>query len=210
MKKKNLKLEIGLLVAVVMTGVGFSCTSSCFDKPKMQDERGESKRTETPVPLTTTTKNGGTRCRGYYLRSATKGDENYNPGCYALQMNLINAARKGDLAKMRDALSEGADPEGLCDDSYPALQEAAFYGHADAVNLLLDNGAEVNRVSSVDNTALNAAASEGHIDVVKALLARGADPCYGGKGQTAGDIARARRFNEIADLLKLAEAERCK
>ncbi|HAF13119.1 MAG TPA: hypothetical protein DCK93_10030 [Blastocatellia bacterium] len=96
------------------------------------------------------------------------------------------------------------------DDSYPPLQEAAARGQADAARLLLDNGAQVNHVADFENTPLNTAASYGHMDVVRILLERGADVCYGRPGGTAGDIARARGYKELAELLKTAEATKCK
>jgi len=111
---------------------------------------------------------------------------------------------------MKEALNEGADPEGIIDDSFPALMLAASGGHQDAVVLLLDKGAEVNRVADFENTALNIAASEGRLDVIKILLSQGADPCYGERGSTAGDIANGRGHSEVGRLLKAAENERCK
>jgi len=74
----------------------------------------------------------------------------------------------------------------------------------------LDNGAKVNRVVDFENTSLNIAASEGRDDVVRVLLDRGVDVCYKSAGGTAGDIARARGHNEIADLLKASESKKCK
>jgi ankyrin repeat protein len=139
-----------------------------------------------------------------------EGDENYDPVCYKLQVKLITAAKGGDLVAIRKALSDGAGTEGVYDESYPALQQAASHGRADAVILLLDNGANVNRVADFENTPLNSAASEGRMEVIRVLLARGADVCHGGKGHTAGDIARSRGFKEVADLLKTAESQRCK
>lgn len=150
------------------------------------------------------------RCRGYYLSAAKPGEENYDPDCYKLQSKLLTAARKGDVPLMKEVLNEGADPEGIIDDSFPALLVSASAGHKDAVILLLDNGANVNRVADFENTALNTAASEGRLEVVQILLSRGADPCYGAIGSRAGDIAQRRGHNEVARLLQESENERCK
>jgi len=80
----------------------------------------------------------------------------------------------------------------------------------EAARLLIDNGADVNQDADFQNTTLNLVASNGHIDTVRLLLERGADPCYPSTGGTAEDIARARGFKELAELLKAAEAQKCK
>jgi ankyrin repeat protein len=83
-------------------------------------------------------------------------------------------------------------------------------GHADAVTLLLDNGANINRVVDFQNSALNMAASEGSADVVRVLLDRGVDVCYKSASGTAGDIAGLAGHKEIAELLKTAETKNCR
>ena len=54
------------------------------------------------------------------------------------------------------------------------LHSAAFNGHRDVVQLLLDKGAEPNMAAIDGHTSLHLAAEEGHKDVVYLLLARGA------------------------------------
>jgi CDK inhibitor PHO81 len=83
-------------------------------------------------------------------------------------------------------------------------------GRTDAARLLLENGAQINLVSDFENTPLNAAASDGHADVVTLLIKKGADVCYKSAAGTAGDIARARGYMELAELLKAAESGKCK
>src|SRR2546421_13034628 len=63
---------------------------------------------------------------------------------------------------------EGCDPRGL----------AAFFGHPEAVKVLLEYGADVNHKppSRFANTAVDAAVSGDHADVVRILLAAGANP----------------------------------
>ena len=53
---------------------------------------------------------------------------------------------------------------------------AAFHGHREVLDLLLDAGADPNARSTQDNTALHLAAMHGFEDCVRSLLEHGADP----------------------------------
>lgn len=93
-------------------------------------------------------------------------------------LNLYEAAATGNPRRLKTILGqsrvrvntaneEGFDPLGL----------AAFFGHVEAVKVLLENGADVNQKppSRFQNTALDAAVAGDHLDVVRVLLAAGAD-----------------------------------
>ncbi|UKZ68921.1 uncharacterized protein TrAtP1_009939 [Trichoderma atroviride] len=60
---------------------------------------------------------------------------------------------------------------------YTPLHYAAQHGHADTVNLLLENGASANLVSDdgTKTTALHLAVRVADLDIIKALIQRGAD-----------------------------------
>ena len=57
----------------------------------------------------------------------------------------------------------------------PVLMKAAHLGHAYCPRLLLDAGADVNRVDSWGKTALEMAAMNGKVDCVTMLIESGAD-----------------------------------
>jgi len=63
-------------------------------------------------------------------------------------------------------------------DGWTVLHLAAFFGHAELANALLDRGANVNSRSTngLKNTPLHAASAGGHAELVALLLKRGADP----------------------------------
>ena len=52
---------------------------------------------------------------------------------------------------------------------------ACHNGHVDAVRLLLDKGAEVDRVNKKGSTPLYIACQSGHVDVARLLLEKGAE-----------------------------------
>src|SRR6266540_6078626 len=77
---------------------------------------------------------------------------------------ILGQSRK----RVNDANAEGFTPLGL----------AAFFGHVEAVKVLLEHGADVNAKppSRFQNTAVDSAVSGDHAEVVRVLLAAGADP----------------------------------
>ncbi|WP_028608705.1 ankyrin repeat domain-containing protein [Paenibacillus harenae] len=96
--------------------------------------------------------------------------------------DLFQAAQSGDLSRLitiLDAHPDLADTEN--NDGLTPLGFAAHYGNKDAVQLLLDHGADVNAISHSrisfipSNTALHAAiAGERNTEVIRLLLARNA------------------------------------
>lgn len=60
-------------------------------------------------------------------------------------------------------------------DRFTLLHLAAKNGHADVVNALIQNGANVNAKDYFKSTPLLNAARNGHIDTVKVLIAKRAD-----------------------------------
>ena len=89
---------------------------------------------------------------------------------------LSEAAFTGDVAAMKQALVDGADPNTKDPQSGATLlANAAVMGHTKVVALLLENGADVNAKSRDGSTALHTAAFFGRADTAKFLLDKGAD-----------------------------------
>ena len=89
---------------------------------------------------------------------------------------LHNAARNGDLARLRAALATGVDvdaPES--GSSWPALHCAASYGRLACLEALLAAGASVHSVTRIGWLALDYASVRGHVACVRALIAAGSD-----------------------------------
>jgi len=203
-----------LVVCLVMT-LGFqgSCSNRKTSFSSNSGIEVGAKPKETPIPIERTKENDGKRCEARYFfgeRESPGSTEGYTPYCYKIQSRLVKAAGDGNLQEIKETLKYGANASLPVDNSFPPLLTAASSGKTEAVRLLLDNDVDVNHVSDFQNTALNFAASEGHTDTVRLLLERGADPCYPEKGRTAGDVARARGFKELGELLRVAEAQKCK
>jgi ankyrin repeat protein len=86
------------------------------------------------------------------------------------------AARNGNASMIATLLKGGADAKAATSTGATPLMMAAASGYADAVNVLLDHGADVDaKESAMEQTALMFAAASNRVDAMKALLQRGAD-----------------------------------
>lgn len=202
-------LVLVTLVVMVLLILDFnsSCINGARGLPANETPQEVGRRPkETPVPLEATKENKGKRCE-----ARTYNVPSENRECYRLQERLIKAALDGNLAEIREALRDGAHPDATYYNSFPALHSAAMFGREDAVQLLLDNGADVNLVVSLGNTPLKMAVNEGHTDIVRILIERGADVCDRRQSNNpALQIAEEQGHKEITELLKAAGAEKCK
>ena|SRR5882762_1993421 len=69
-------------------------------------------------------------------------------GCASQQEKaLIEAAGKGDVARMRHLIDQGADVNAVALDDWTPLTRAASNGRIDAVRLLIASGADINKGS---------------------------------------------------------------
>ena len=99
-------------------------------------------------------------------------------------LNLVNAAFRGDVQKLRRALAAGANPNFRRPNRRTSLQVAALYAHLEAVTFLLSAGAHVDATSTDSSTALFLAVFQfawfhgktaKQCAIIKALVAAGAD-----------------------------------
>lgn len=137
---------------------------------------------------------------------------------------LIVAARRGNIDLVNILLKKDADVNAKTIEGETALILASGYGITNSnygmtclsypenksfintVNLLLENGADVNIKSKKGMTALIAAARGGFSNIVKALLENGADVnAKTNSGETALTIAQNKGHNEIVIMLKKAD-----
>lgn len=127
---------------------------------------------------------------------------NASPGGY----ELTQAAKYGDLARVRDLIENGHVDIDNLENYAPALTWAASGGQTEVVEYLIEQGANIDlQQSNSGTTALINASSFGHLDIVKLLLAAGADiSIETNKGLSATSVARSQGYSEIEQLL-LAE-----
>ncbi len=102
---------------------------------------------------------------------------------------ILGQSRK----RVNDANEEGFSPLGL----------AAFFGHPEAVKVLLESGADVNLKppSRFANTAVDAAVAGNHAEVARILLAAGADPNVRSEGN-ATTLHKAAQHGNL-DIVRM-------
>jgi ankyrin repeat protein len=94
------------------------------------------------------------------------------------EVDVFVAAMLGKIDRLGELLQ--ADPSlagAYSEDGWTALHLAAFFGHVEAVRMLIDAGSDVGAVSRNDqgNTALHASLPGAHLQIAEMLLAAGSD-----------------------------------
>ena len=121
---------------------------------------------------------------------------------------LLSAASLGQVQRVQDLISQGADANTKNGAGRPVLLVAAFNGNVRTLRVLIGAGADVNAVDGAGNTALMEAAAFGHQDAVAALIMAGADVnLKNGAGFSAMSRAALGKYESIKQLLTEAGAE---
>ncbi|MBX9400896.1 ankyrin repeat domain-containing protein [Lysobacter sp. BMK333-48F3] len=131
-------------------------------------------------------------------------------GQESARAGLFDAARAGDLERLRSALAEGASTSARDDRGNTPLILAAYYGNAQAVEALLAAGADPNVGDGArGNTALMGAIFKGDEDIARRLIAEpGTDVNAKNKaGQTAAMFAALFGRAAIIDALAARGAD---
>ena len=116
-----------------------------------------------------------------------------------------SAIEDGDMELLRQLVEAGADVNTVTSgiSGYTLLHEAADAGNVEAIELLVANGADTERTSTVGATPLLLAIGAGHEDAALALLEGGADPGRpDGNGTTPLSYARALGQSRVAAALQ--------
>lgn len=115
----------------------------------------------------------------------------------ALNDQLFEAVRKGDVAAATAALDKGADVNAKFRYGATALFKAAERGHAPIVKLLLDRGADVKvKDTFYGATAMTWALDNDHFEIVRMLLAKG--------GGDVDEVLQSGARAANAELVKIA------
>ena len=109
--------------------------------------------------------------------------------------DLINAAKNGDLPRVKALLAAKADVNAKSDDGFTALMMASEEGRLDVVQALLAGNADANAKTAKGATALMMASLNGDPKIVRALLAAKADVNATAEGGATALIAASVKGN---------------
>ncbi len=122
---------------------------------------------------------------------------------------LLDVAAKGNMEAVKEALSNGANPNYKNESGFTPLLYAILKPHPELVPVLIQAKADVNLGGILGMTPLMMASALGDEASVKLLLDQGAKPAATNeKGQTALMIAKAQKQDAVVKLLEAAEARR--
>jgi len=123
------------------------------------------------------------------------------------ELDVFDAAALGRVDRLQELL--GADPElvtALSDDGFTALHLACFAGGSDAVRLLVEGGAPLERLAEASFARvrpLGTAVFAGQVEAAEILLEAGADPNGVDSGENVPlQTAEANGNEELARLLR--------
>ena len=89
---------------------------------------------------------------------------------------LVDAVNEGKLEKVKELVSEGANPNFKIDDGSTPLHFAAVGNHEEVVEFLLEKGADINAKKEDGETPLHFAFFMHNKGMVEFLISKGADP----------------------------------
>ena len=101
-----------------------------------------------------------------------------------LEAPLLDAARRGDTAKVRRLLAEGAGIDQIDKYGKSALMLVSIYNHLETASVLLKDGADVNQANRWGFTPMSAACIGGNLDMVQLLSSYGAARTFTNRDRT--------------------------
>src|SRR5258707_15158610 len=102
----------------------------------------------------------------------------------APDLPLVDAAKGGEAARVRQLIQRHADVNGADPDGTTALHWAIYQGAADVAAMLIQAGANVNAANTFAITPLKLAALNGDAALANLLVKAGADPkAVNGEGE---------------------------
>ena len=114
---------------------------------------------------------------------------------------FLSAASRNDCDRLVSLLRKGLSVNVADYDKRTALHVASSDGAAEAVRLLLDDGAEINAKDRFGHTALDEAVGYGHLDIAQLLRACGGQ--FGQMEKLEAQLIQSAAINDLPQLTAL-------
>ncbi|KAH7719831.1 ankyrin repeat protein [Aphelenchoides avenae] len=115
---------------------------------------------------------------------------------------FLKAAKANHIAEVKEAIARGLDVDSRNDDFDTALHFASAKGHLELARILVELGADVNKVDILGFTPFLYAVSKGHVELARLLAENGANHRQKSRlGATPLSIACASGSSEMVDFL---------
>ncbi|GAB7360546.1 hypothetical protein MBLNU230_g0431t1 [Neophaeotheca triangularis] len=124
------------------------------------------------------------------------------PEALELATKLFDHARQGQTPELSAYLSAGIPPNLTNHKGDTLVMLAAYHGHADTVQMLIDQGADLDVLNDRGQSPVAGAVFKGFGEVVRVMAAAGADLAAG----QPNAVECARMFNR-GDMLRLFRVE---
>ncbi|XP_067654111.1 uncharacterized protein [Haliotis asinina] len=165
-----------------------------------------------PVPVTTQDQQASTTDASENLTPSktvppppvtTQDSDTHATPSPAAGRDLYYASRDGDLERVKRILAEGHVDINYRRGSWTPVMAAAWKGHSDVVQFLVDRGADVSLVDGGGDNVLHWACAGGHLETVKLIVSMNLVDINvrNNYGKTAADIARVWGRQRVVDLL---------
>jgi ankyrin repeat protein len=126
------------------------------------------------------------------------------------ELQLIDAVKTGELAKVEELLNSGFDIHQQDEQGWTPLNWAAGRGDLDMVELLLDRGADVSRVGRDQRTPYKISLAARHTDVARLLQEHSSGDSSAGnyaKGYLLGDLRKFSDWREDGNSRALSDGD---
>ncbi|EME43664.1 hypothetical protein DOTSEDRAFT_89449 [Dothistroma septosporum NZE10] len=127
------------------------------------------------------------------------------PEALDLASKIFDFAREGKTAELRQYLTAGIPPNLTNHKGDTLIMLAAYHGHLDSVNLLLEKGADMDVLNDRGQSPIAGAVFKGYDEVVKVMAEAGADLAAG--QPNAIDAARMFNRTEMLRLFRIDEEQ---
>lgn len=161
--------QVGTLKALLKAGAKKSTKDNEGKTAKMHAEEQAARQGDRNAPALRVLKEAGKSGVSKFLSRKQKHDATKEE-----RITAMLSSERVDLGELKALIEKGANIHAKNDQGYRAVTLAARHGHADALQVLIENGADIEETYK-DLTPVMLAATHGHTEALRVLIENGAE-----------------------------------